>query len=444
MKKVIAISSLFFLAGFVFGQDQASFTLEQAKKYALEHNYNNQKSILDVKIAKKKIAETRAIGLPQVNAEAKVQRFLDVPISLAPANAFNPSAPAGELAELQFGLKYNNSVGISASQLLFDGSYIVGLQAARTYRDVSVNNQIKTEVELKESITQAYFTVLVAQENTAVLMESLESTEKMLKETEALYNVGINEEQSVDQLALTTNELRTSVGIAKGQIRFAEKLLKLQMGMNIDSAISLADDIDFFTKEISLEPLQKEFNVEGHIDFQLVQNNLRLTQLSLRKEKYSFLPSLSMFFDHQQQNMNNEFDMLSGGDFYPSTVIGASLKLPILTSGSRLAKMSQAKVEYDKVKIDAEQMEQNLAYQSQLAKSNYETEYETYSNQKKNLELAKKIYDKTIKKYKEGVASSLELSQTQNQYLNTEGKYIQSLLNVLKSKSELQKSFGNL
>lgn len=444
MKKIVMALSLLFIGNIVFAQETTSFSLEEAKKYALENNFNNQKSKLDIKIAKKKIAETRAMGLPQVSAEAKLQKFLDIPISLAPANAFNPAAPAGELAELQFGLEYNNSVGITASQLIFDGSYIVALQAAKTYRNVSVNNQIKTEVELKESVTQAYFTVLVAEENTAILLKSLESTEKMLTETKALYKEGLIEEQSVDQLALTTNELRISYGIGEGQIKFANKLLNLQMGIDIDSVITLSDNIDLFVGEINLEPLQKEFNISNHIDFQLIENNMRLTQLNLRKEKYSFLPSMNVFFNHQQQNMNNEFDMFSGGSWYPSTVIGASLNLPILTSGSRLAKVSQAKIEFDKIKIDAEQVEQSLEYQSQLSKSNYETAYETYMNQKDNLDLAKKIYDKTIKKYKEGVASSLELSQTQNQYLSTEGKYIKSLLDVIKSKSELQKSFGNL
>jgi len=442
MKKIIIILSIFFIAESVFAQNITEFSLEQAKKHALDHNYNNQKSKLDIKIAKKKIAEIRAVGLPQVSAEAKVQKFLDVATSLAPANAFNPAAPAGELAELQFGLNYNNSVGITASQLIFDGSYIVGLQAAKTYRDVSINNQIKTEVELKEAITQAYFTVLVAQENTEVLNQSLVSTEKMLAESKALYEVGLIEEQSVDQLMLTTNELKTSVGIAEGQIEFAEKLLKLQMGIDIDSIISLSDNIDVFVNDISLEPLKQEFNIANHIDFQLIEGNVRLMKLNLRKEKYSFLPSLNAFFNHQQQNMSNEFDMFSGGDWYPMTVIGASLKLPILAGGSRLSKMSQAKVEFDKAKIDAKLVAQNLKYQSQLAKSNYETEYETYSNQKSNLELAKKIYGKTVKKYKEGVASSLELSQTQNQYLNTEGKYIKSLFDLLKAKSELQKSYG--
>ena len=146
--------------------------------------------------------------------------------------------------------------------------------------------------------------------------------------------------------------------------------------------------------------------------------------------------------NHQQQNMNNKFDAFSGGAWYPSTVIGASLNLPILTSGSRLSKMSQAKIELDKSQISLKEAEQGLKYKSQHAKSQYATNYEAYINQKANMNLAKKIFDKTVLKYKEGVASSLELSQTQNQYLTAEGKYIKSLLDTLKAKSELQKSYG--
>ena len=424
-------------------QEGVTLSLQEAQNYAIKNNYQAQKAALDVEIAKKKVFETTAIGLPQVNAEGSIQRFLDIPVNLAPANSFNPLAPEDELIALQFGLNYNNSYGISASQLIFDGSYIVGLQAAKAYKEVSENSLIKTEIELKESVKQAYFTVLVAQENEIVLTKSLASTKTMLKETEALYKAGLVEEQNVEQLSLTVNELKTSVGIAEGQVRFAKKLLLLQVGMNIDTTITLTDNIDFFVEGVTIDVMEKEFKLENHIDYALSQNNARLMQLNLRKEKYSFMPSLSAFFNHQQQNMSNDFDVFTDGRWFPSTVIGAKLTLPILTSGMRLAKMSQAKIEWDKSKVDLKMTEQNLRYQSQLAKSNYETAYETYNNNKSNLDLAEKIYNKTVKKYQEGLVSSMELAQAQNQFLSTEGKYIQSLLDVLKSQSELQKSFGN-
>lgn len=446
MKKRLIIA-LFFVSNIVIAQDKGdtktSFNMKEAQDFAIKNNYKNKQAMLDIDIAKKKVWETTAAGLPQVNANAKLQKFIDVPVSLAPANSFNPSAPADELIALQFGLDYSNSYGITASQLIFDGSYIVGLQAAKTYKNLSINNQIKTEIELKEAVKQAYFTVLIAEENTAVLQKSKRSVMEVLKETSAMYKEGLVDEQSVDQLTLSVNELSTAVGIGEGQIEFARKLLKLQMGMDISTRISLTQDLDVFVDEVKVVEAEKAFNVENHIDYNLVETNVRLMELNLKKEKFSFLPSINLFLSHDQQNMNTKFDAFSGGKWYPSTVVGAQLTLPIFTSGARLSKMGQARIELDKSQIAAKEAEQSLLYQTQVAQSNYETNHETYLNQKENMALAKKIYDKTLLKYKEGISSSLDLSQTQNQYLSAEGNYIKSLLDLLKSRSELQKSYGS-
>ena len=447
MMKTHLIMGFVFVSGLLSAQDEnetkSSFNLKEAQGYAIENNYKNKKAMLDIDIAKKKVWETTAAGLPQVSANAKLQKFIDIPVSLAPANAFNPAAPADELAELQFGLDYSNSFGITASQLIFDGSYIVGLQAAKTYKNLSIASQVKTEIELNEGVKQAYFTVLVAEENTAVLKKSKEAVDVILAETSAFYKEGMTDEESVDQLTLTVNELRTAVGIAQGQIKFARKLLKLQMGMDIANKITLTEGLDVFVGEVQTKTEEQAFNVENHIDYNLVETNMRLMKLNLRKEKYSFLPSMNIFLNHEQQNMNTKFDAFSGGTWYPMTVVGAQMTLPILTSGSRLSKMSQAKIEYQKSEIEAKEVAQGLLYQTQVARSQYETSYETYLNQKANMALAKKIYDKTILKYKEGVSSSLDLSQTQNQFLTSEGNYIKSLLDLLTSKSELQKSYGS-
>jgi len=423
--------------------EENSFTLKEAQAYALAHNYGAQNAEKDVLIAKKKVWETTAMGLPQVTAEGKFQKILDIPVTLVPANSFNPNAPADQLMTLKFGLGYNNSLGLSASQLIFDGSYIVGLQAAKTYKELSINNQIKTEIELKEAVAQAYYTVLIAEENTKSLTVSLTVLESMFKESEALYKEGMVEEQNVNQLKLSVNEISTAVGIAEGQIEFARKLLQLQMGMDIGTPMLLTDNLNTFIGEITTLPAKTEFKLANLVDFALVETNTKLMQLNYKKEKYSFFPTVNLFFSHLQQNMNNQFDAFSGGRYYPSTVVGASVKLPILTSGARLAKMGQAKVELEKALNKQKEVEQGLIYQSQLAESHVETANEVYVNQKENMALAKSIYDKTIKKYNEGMVSSMELAQTQNQYLTAEGKYIKSLLDLFTAKSELKKAFGN-
>lgn len=443
IKKIILSLFISGTSAVSYAQESFSFSLQEAQDYAIKHNYQNQNAIKDIEIAKKKVWETTAIGLPQVNAEGQIQRFIDIPTQVAPANAFNPLAPEGELATFQFGLNYNNSVGISASQLIFDGSYIVGLQAAKTYKELSINSQAKTEIELKDAVAQAYYTVLAAEKNVVVLKNSLEATQKMLTETQALYREGLTEEQNVDQLELNVNALQTNFEIAEDQRDFAKKLLNIQLGLPIETQVTLTEQLDNLVTTNQNSLADKKFSAENHIDYELTVTNMKLSQLNLRKEKYSFLPTLSAFFSHQQQNFGNELDVFSGdARWFPATIVGLNLKLPILTSGARLSKVSQAKIEFEKMENTAKEVEQNLKYQAELAASNFDTAKETFDNQKDNLALAQKIYDKTVKKYDAGIASSLELTQAQNQLLSAEGNYIKAVLDLLNARSALERSYG--
>lgn len=443
IKKIILSLFISGTSAVSYAQESFSFSLQEAQDYAIKHNYQNQNAIKDIEIAKKKVWETTAIGLPQVNAEGQIQRFIDIPTQVAPAKAFNPLAPEGELATFQFGLNYNNSVGISASQLIFDGSYIVGLQAAKTYKELSINSQAKTEIELKDAVAQAYYTVLATEKNVVVLKNSLEATQKMLTETQALYREGLTEEQNVDQLELNVNALQTNFEIAEGQRDFAKKLLNIQLGLPIETQVTLTEQLDNLVTTNQNSLADKKFSAENHIDYELTVTNMKLSQLNLRKEKYSFLPTLSAFFSHQQQNFGNELDVFSGdARWFPATIVGLNLKLPILTSGARLSKVSQAKIEFEKMENTAKEVEQNLKYQVELAASNFDTAKETFDNQKDNLALAQKIYDKTVKKYDAGIASSLELTQAQNQLLSAEGNYIKAVLDLLNARSALEKSYG--
>lgn len=443
IKKIILSLFISGTSAVSYAQESFSFSLQEAQNYAIKHNYQNQNAIKDIEIAKKKVWETTAIGLPQVNAEGQIQRFIDIPTQVAPANAFNPLAPEGQLATFQFGLNYNNSVGISASQLIFDGSYIVGLQAAKTYKELSINSQAKTEIELKDAVAQAYYTVLATEKNVVVLKNSLEATQKMLTETQALYREGLTEEQNVDQLELNVNALQTNFEIAEDQRDFAKKLLNIQLGLPIETQVTLTEQLDNLVTTNQNSLADKKFSAENHIDYELTVTNMKLSQLNLRKEKYSFLPTLSAFFSHQQQNFGNELDVFSGdARWFPATIVGLNLKLPILTSGARLSKVSQAKIEFEKMENTAKEVEQNLKYQAELAASNFDTAKETFDNQKDNLALAQKIYDKTVKKYDAGIASSLELTQAQNQLLSAEGNYIKAVLDLLNARSALEKSYG--
>ena len=441
--KTFLITCLLFLTISGFAQEN-TFTLKQAQEYALKHSYLSLNATMDIEAAKKKVWETTAIGLPQVSAEAKFQNFIEIPTSLVPANSFNPNAPADEFAELKFGTDYNTTASISASQLIFDGSYIVGLQAAKAFQEISISTKKKTDLEIQNAVALAYHNVLAAQENQKILDSNYQSTNDLLIETKAIYEAGLTEEQNVDQLQLNLSNIESLAAQAKRQIEVAKMVLKVQMGLEISQPITLSENLEemVVVEEVNTFLLE-QFKYEAHIDYELAQTNEKLMMLSFRNEKYSFAPSIAAFFNHQQQNMNNTFDAFSGGNWYASTLWGVSLKLPILTSGMRLAKMGQAKIEMEKAMNNSKLVSQNLILQFNAEQSKLDVAYNSYNIQKKNLDLSISIHNKTIKKYAEGLATSLELTQSQTQMLNTEGRYIESILVLLNAKAALIKSLGN-
>ncbi len=443
MKKLSLILAFINIGGFVVAQEIQNFSLEQAQTYALEHNYEKVNAENDLLIAKKKVWETTGIGLPHVDFEAKFQNFIDLPTSLIPANAFNPNAAADEFAELKFGTDYNNSATISASQLLFDGSYIVGLKASKTYKEFAEQNVAKSTIEVKEAVAQAYYLVLVAEENKKILGEVLTTTQNLLEQTTRVYNEGLIDEDNVDQLKLALNDLNSSLATSERQILISKNLLKFQIGYEIKNDLMLSDNIESLLVFKDAEnAFTTKFDFNNHIDFQLIKTNEELMKLSWSKEKFAFAPTIAAFFNHSQTNMSNDFDAFSGGKYYPQTLWGVSLKLPIIAGGSRLAKTSQAKIEYQKAQTTSKQVEQSLLLKAEESQSEYTSALSIYNNQKEGLAIAEKINNKAIKKYNEGILSSLELSQTQNQYLETEGKYIKALLDLFNAKSNLNKALG--
>ena len=443
MKLITIIASAIISFSSLYAQNENSFSLKQAQDFALTNNYQRVNAEKDVLIAKKKVMETTGIGLPRVDAEAQFQNFLELPVSLVPATAFDSNAPADKFTELKFGTDYNTTARITATQLLFDGSYIVGLQASRTFKSFAEKSLEKTEIMVREDVAQAYYLGLIAEENAQLLQEIVVTTEKLLEETKKIYQEGFMEEQHVDQLQLTLNNINNSLTEAKRQKEIALNLLKFQMGMDLSTTISLTDNMETLLLAVNPEDaLSKEFKVENNIENQIIKVNEDLMKLNLRKEKFSFAPQIAAFFNHQQQNMSNKFEVFNGGTWYPSTLWGISIKVPIVSGGMRLAKMGQARLEYEKAKTTSKQVEQSLILQAQRAKSDYTSSYSIYINQKDGLKIAEKINNNSMKKYTEGMISSMELNQTQTQYLETEARYIKSLLDLFNSTAQLNKALG--
>ncbi len=426
------------------------FSLEQAKEFAIQNNLNAKNAMLDIESARKTVWETTATGLPQFSVTANYQHNFAVPefpfggglnpqklrdlgnnVPLTNDNLLSAFDP---VTRVPLGTKNNTTIDFTLSQLVFSGEYIVGLQASRVYKDLSLQTKEKTDDQIKESVSNSYYTVLVFNENIRILKQSLEAVSKTTDEMQAMYNQGFIEETDVDQLKINKSNLENTIQSLEGQRSVSERLLKLQLGINFTDKVELTDSISLLLKDVNYQSMAASaFDVTQSIDYQLMKTQENLSKLSLRREKSTFLPTISAFYRHEEQTNQPAFNFLA------KDVIGATLNFPIFSSGQRLMVVGEAKIDYDKAINSTRLAKQNLEMQYEQAKNSYITSYNNYVTDKANVDLSKKIYDRTLIKYKEGTATSQELTQQENQFLNTQNSYFNSILSLLNAKAALER-----
>jgi outer membrane protein TolC len=447
LKKLIAISLLSLLFLPVNGQDSTQtyeFTLKQAQDYAVLNSYQTLAASKDVEIAEKRVWETIAIGLPQVAGNAGYNYNIEIPVSPVPAIFFDPNAAPGELFPAQFGAPQTMNAALNVNQLIFDGSYIVGLQASKVYKEISENDKVKSEIEIKDQVTQAYGGVLVAIRNKDILKENLSNIDKIVADNKALYQNGFVSEQDYDQLKLLRSQTANAFSNAERQVQIAENMLKFSMGIEIKNTITLTEELTAIVDNVDAEGLlSTDFNIENHIDYRIINNQERATSLLMKQEKSAFLPSLSANYTFQENSFSEDFDFFSGGDWFNAQFVGVNLSVPILSSGMRLAKVKQAKLDLEKVGIAKKQMSENLKMNLMTSRSDYTFALDQYNTEVDNMKLAERIFSKEQVKYKEGISSSLELTQANNQLLSTQGNYLNSILQLISAKSKLDKALNN-
>lgn len=422
-------------------QAQATFTLESARMYAVENSYFTKSAAYDVDIAKKRVNELYSIGLPQINGDVSFQNFLEIPTVLVP-DFTNPGSE--ELLPAQFGTEYSLNAGLSVNQLLFDGSYFVGLEASNTYQQLSKDILIKTEQEIKDMVTRSYANVIIADENMRTLKGNKTYLEKLLKETQALNEAGFNEEQDVDQIRLLFQSADNALKNGERARAISENMLKYQMGLPVDTSLLLSDSLSAVLLYANQgEVMEQQFDYAQHFDYKIAMTQQQLMQLDLKNEKAEYLPDLYGFYQYQQQYQANDFDLSNGDVWFPTSLWGLNLKVPIFSSFQRKFAVDQARVELDKAELNARQTEQQLMVDFLSAKSNYSFAVDQYKNSKENYELIQRILAKEQIKYNEGVSSSLDLANVQIQFFELQGGYIQSILNMVNAKSELDKALNN-
>ncbi|EDP72522.1 outer membrane protein [Flavobacteriales bacterium ALC-1] len=426
---------------FSFGFSQntpTGFSLQEAIDYALKNNRQAKNATRDIESAKQQKWETTATGLPQIDATINYQNFLKQQVSVIPAEFFG--GQPGEFAEVVFGTKQNVAATATLNQLLFDGSYLVGLQSAKVFLEISENAKIKTDLEVRKAVINAYGNVLLSEENVKILESNIVVLQKNLDETTKIYENGLEEQESVEQLQITLSNVESSLNNVKRLKSIAYQMLNVTLGINYSASIELTDNLESLTlKNIDLSLLSENNDVTSTIDYQIAENDKVSKELLLKLEKTKALPSLSAFINGGYTAFDNDFVFLkSNTKWFGSSLLGLNLNVPIFSSGKRNAATQRAKINLEKAKDDLTETEQVLQLQIEKAKSDFKFAAEDYNNKKKNLALAERIEQKNQTKFFEGIASSFELRQAQTQLYTAQQELLQTMLDVINAKAELE------
>ena len=416
--------------------NEYSFTLEEAQAYAIQNSFQTRLAQKEVEKSESKVRETIGIGLPQVNASGSYQNFVELPVQLIPAE-FSGGNP-GEFEEIVFGTEQQMGFDATATQLIFNGSYFVGLQATKVYVELAKNDQEKSEIEIENLILTAYGSVLVAEENARISKAIFEQLKTNFEEAEEMYKVGFMASEEKDQLELLYINARNSFQQSERLVPIARYQLNFAMGIDLTAQLNLTDSLTTIIDQLpDASFLDQQFDLQQHIDYRTINTQLQATELLLKEKRSNYLPDLNAFYTYQENSFSNDFDFFSGANWYPTQVFGLQMNIPIFSGFSRSNRVQQAKIDVQKVELSKQQVERQLLINAQQARSDYIFALQQYDNSKQNWDLAIRIYKNTEEKYKEGISSSTDLTQANNQLEQSQGDFVRSSLQLIQAKAQL-------
>ena len=438
IKKITILQVLFFGLSVMQAQDfPEAVTLEEAIEFGLENNRNIINANLEVQKAYKEKWKTIATGLPQLSARADYQNFIELPTSLIPAQFFGGND--GEFAEVQFGTPQTMSAGITLNQLIFDGSYVVGIEATKVYLDASKNILEKTVLEIRKNIVNSYFSVLLVRANVGFLEKNRDNLNNNLTELIQLFKNGFDEEQSVEQLRLTLSSVESQLRYAQNMERTTLNMLKLLLGFPTASPLFLSDSLEVLTTPDLFQISDENFKTENNIDIKIAENNLLSESLLYRYERSKSLPRISAFLNGNYTGNSESFTFTNlDQKWFGASLFGVQLQVPIFSSLKRRASSQKAKISVSQARSLLKETKERIFIETQAASNKYKLAIENYFTAKENLALANRIKDKNQIKYFEGMVGSFELRQAQLQLYSAQNNYIKAIQSVVQKKIGLE------
>jgi outer membrane protein len=451
MKRLFVTTVVLCFSGMFIFAEEKSFTLQEAVRYAMAHSPTIDNAKKDVQLSKEKVNEIKAIGLPQVNASGNFMQNMRIPVQIIPNftnNFLPPGAPRGdEFIELAFAQKYTAIGNIQLTQLLFDGSYLVGLQASRDVVNLYEILENRSSIEIENNVSKAYLLALLMKENVKMLEVNLNSIRKTLEQTTAINQQGLIEKLDVDRLTLTKNNLEIQFAKLKMQADITEKLLKFQMGMPIQEPIVLSDQLEKLMAEMNQDYSKETLSINNRVEYKLLGKQIDLLKLDEKRYKMSYLPSLALVMNQQYASFRSEFNFFEGNlpannRFIPSNYWALGLQVPIFDGLKKEAQRAQARLNREKAENDRLNFENAANLDAAQSQVKYTSSKSMLKQQQASKELALNIYQTTLKKFQAGVGSSFEYTQAETELTNANGNYLNAVYEVLVSQLELKKALG--
>ncbi|HIP32093.1 MAG TPA: TolC family protein [Crocinitomicaceae bacterium] len=417
-----------------------NFSIEEAKAYALDNNLSVAEANNAIEIARLKIIETRGMGLPQVDFNGNFSHFINLPVTVLDAKFFNPLAADGETISFEAGTKFTSTGTLQVNQLIFNGSYIVGLQTASLFAKFQNNISDQSKEEVIFNVINAYQIATVAKENLVFMDSLVESTKKLVKQQQHFLDLGMIQQEDVDQLNYSLINAKSVQTTAQIQLENALSMLKLAMGYPMNDSIELSNSINDLLQKESIS----KGDIHSNLSFTMIEKKVQLQALNLKNNKFANLPSLNAYFQQTYNAYRNEFNLFANEKWFPQTVWGLQLNIPIFSGLSRYARTSQAKVELLNTENQLTQLEQHLQFQEIQTRNNLKGAENKYQLLTKNVELANSIYQKAITKNEIGKGNSMLVTQKHNQLMMAQAQLIGSTVELFQAKLAIDKLYNNI
>lgn len=458
--EIIVLSVLVSFGTLLFAQEKPmELTINEAVDYALQLNRTLQNAKDDVRLASEEYKEARGVGLPSVEGSASYSTNFnyEFEFSLGSGSSEPPDIDysvldAGDYEVLNsisqmFGSSEGSTIvmedqanaSVQVSQLIFSGQYWVGLQMAKLGKSIRETSLKTTELDIKEQVINSYYLILISEKLLRVINENENNLNEIYIHTNNMYKVGMAEQTDVDQIRINLSQLENSKNEMQRNLQLNYNMFRFVIGVESSSDIKLTDNLDDIVKIIESTSIQLDsLNLTNNPTYQLMETQEKIGEKQVNMQKWAYTPTLAGYYNHTEKLLTSAFDLS------PKDVAGLSLSIPIFSGGTKKAQVSQAKIELDKIRRNKSLLEEQLQIQDKQLTFELKNAYDNYLTQKENVEVAQRVYTSFQNKYKQGMVSSLELTQANSNYLQAESNYVSAVMTLLQSKLSLDKLYNKL